>query len=106
MPPRRPSPSLPLARGPLSAALLERLTGRTLSSMPNIEIDDPLGDDDLHLALYLGYELHYRGFEGVEDALEWDRTVLALRATMERAFESALRDCGPGRADRSRRRSR
>jgi len=89
-----PSPSLPSARGPLSASVLARLAGHAVGCVPDpdVEVDDALGDDDLHLALYLGYELHYRGFEGVDDALEWDPTLLALRASMERAFESALRD--------------
>jgi hypothetical protein len=88
----QPAPTLPSARGPISAALLARLTGRALTTLPSIGVDDPLGDDDLHLALYLGYELHYRGFDGVDDTLEWDPQLLALRASLERAFESGLRD--------------
>lgn len=32
---------------------------------------DALTDDDLQLALYLCYELHYRGFAGVDPAWEW-----------------------------------
>jgi Iron-containing redox enzyme len=86
------APSLPSARGPLSAAVLARLTGRAVADLPGIRVDDPLGDDDLHLALYLGYELHYRGFRDVDDALEWDPQLLSLRASMEEAFESSLRD--------------
>ena len=90
--PQGPSPSLPGARGPLSTAVLARLTGHAAGGPPDLEVDDALGDDDLHLALYLCYELHYRGFEGVDDASEWDPMLLALRASMEHAFESALRD--------------
>jgi Iron-containing redox enzyme len=87
-----PSASLPSARGPLSASVLARLAGDAVGSVEDVDVDDPLGDDDLHLALYLGYELHYRGFDGVDDALEWDPMLLGIRASLERAFESALRD--------------
>jgi hypothetical protein len=54
------------------------------------EIADPLSDEDLHLALYCCYELHYRGFEGVDERWEWDPVLLALRARMEAVFETAL----------------
>jgi hypothetical protein len=50
------------------------------------------GDDDFHLALYALYELHYRGFEGVDERWEWDPSLLRLRAELERRFEHALRD--------------
>ena len=53
-------------------------------------VEDPLGDGDLHLALYLCYELHYRAFEGVHPAWEWNPTVLAGRAQLETAFFGAL----------------
>nr|MDQ3935692.1 iron-containing redox enzyme family protein [Actinomycetota bacterium] len=45
---------------------------------------------DLNLALYSLYELHYRGFEGVDEAWEWEPSLLALRAELERRFESGL----------------
>jgi hypothetical protein len=85
--------TLPPPRGPRSDALI-----RTLQSGPDrtwrpvfAEPVDPVADDDLHLALYLCYELHYRGIEGVDDALEWDPQVLSFRAQLERPFERALR---------------
>jgi hypothetical protein len=53
---------------------------------------DPLVDDDLQLALYLCYELHYRSFAGVSDEMEWDATLLAFRAQLERAFVTRLLD--------------
>ena len=46
--------------------------------------------DDLHLALYCCYELHYRGFEGVDDRWEWEPSLLAFRAELERRFEDEL----------------
>jgi hypothetical protein len=53
-------------------------------------VGDPLGDDDLQLALYLCFELHYRSFPDVDPAWEWDPTLLAVRAALERAFLDAL----------------
>ena len=34
------------------------------------------------LALWLLYELHHRGFDEVDDALEWDPALLAVRADL------------------------
>lgn len=61
-------------------------------------VEDPLGDDDLHLALYLCYELHYRAFEGVHPAWEWNPALLAGRACLETAFFGALDEEVPGEA--------
>lgn len=49
-------------------------------------------DDDLQLALYLSYELHYRGFHDVDERLEWDGQLLTFRARLEAAFEALLHD--------------
>jgi hypothetical protein len=55
-------------------------------------VGDPLqGDDDFHLTLYCLYELHYRGFEGVDDDWEWDPSLLRVRRKLESCFEEALR---------------
>ena len=37
-------------------------------------------DDDFALAMYVAYELHYRGFAGVDDEVEWDPGLLTFRA--------------------------
>jgi hypothetical protein len=47
--------------------------------------------DDLQLALYLCYELHYRGFAGVAADREWDPELLRTRAALEHRFLTALR---------------
>ena len=52
--------------------------------------DDPLADEDLQLALYCCYELHYHGLPGVADEWEWEPTLLALRRELEACFEAAL----------------
>ncbi len=83
--------ALPSPRGPLSARMLDLLTGRSVGRHPAGVPDDPLGDDDLHLALGLSYELSYRGLPGVRDDLEWDPAVLGARRDLEEAFEAALR---------------
>ncbi len=52
--------------------------------------EDPLVGDDFQLALYLLYELHYRGFAGVDDAWEWEPSLLGARQGLESCFEMAL----------------
>jgi hypothetical protein len=47
--------------------------------------------EDATLALYVLYELHYRGFAGVDDHWEWEPSLLRERARLERAFERELR---------------
>jgi Iron-containing redox enzyme len=85
-------PRLPSPRGPLSAAVLARLAGPPGPvSVPGPSAGDPLADDDLQLALYVCYELHYRSFAGVDERWEWDPRLLAVRAKLEAAFEAALR---------------
>jgi hypothetical protein len=60
-------------------------------------VEDPLVDDDLQLALYLCFELHYRSFPNVDPAWEWSPALLALRVVLEGAFFDALEaDVGPG----------
>ncbi|MHB1567898.1 MAG: iron-containing redox enzyme family protein [Solirubrobacteraceae bacterium] len=93
--------TVPAARGPWT---------QTLRSLLGLESEvaevgpggaEVLDDDDLQLALYLCYELHYAGLEGVDDALEWSPAVVGFRAALEREFESAVRavvsDASPAR---------
>jgi hypothetical protein len=57
---------------------------------------DPLRDDDAALALYLCYEHHYLGLPDIDEAWEWDPSLLRERRRLERAFEEALLDvAGP-----------
>jgi hypothetical protein len=56
--------------------------------MPN---PDALADDDLQLALWICYELHYRGFDEVAAQWEWRPELIALRAKMEQQVLAALR---------------
>ncbi|MET9444621.1 iron-containing redox enzyme family protein [Streptomyces sp. NPDC006610] len=87
-----PGPRLPSARGPLSAAVIDHLPDAgPLPGPEDVAGADPFGDD-LQLALYVCYELHYRGFEDVPADREWDPDLLRARAALERQFLTALRD--------------
>jgi hypothetical protein len=92
-----PRPRLPEARGPLSEVVLDHLRRppHPLPPCPSVD-EDPLTGDDLHLALYACYELHYRSFAGVDEGWEWEPGLLALRRDLESAFElGLLADVGP-----------
>ena len=91
---------LPGARGPASCALLEFLTGSGSTSVDQVSravavalrcTPDLVHDDDLQLALFCLYTLHYGGIAGVSDDWEWDLDLLAIRRRLEQAFEGALR---------------
>ncbi|GAA1416615.1 iron-containing redox enzyme family protein [Streptomyces thermospinosisporus] len=84
-------PQLPEARGPLSASVLDHLRGTGPLPPPGDIAGSPAYGDDLQLALYLCYELHYRGFAGVPPDLEWDPELLRTRAALEDRFLTALR---------------
>jgi hypothetical protein len=79
---------LPQPRGAVSELLLDALT-RPVATLPPAPAPD--GDEDLHLSLYLCYELHYRGLPDVDERWEWDAGLLGLRSGLEAEFEAALR---------------
>lgn len=86
-------PRLPVGCGPLSATVCGLLRGPAGAAheviIPTTDAD-PYGRD-LQLALYVCYELHYRGFAGVDPGWEWDVTLLGLRAQLEHAFLDRVR---------------
>ncbi|HVX33487.1 MAG TPA: iron-containing redox enzyme family protein [Solirubrobacterales bacterium] len=93
---------LPEPVGPLTEVLFEALRGAPDGAANGASPDggpldpaavapaDPLADLDLQLALYVAYELHYAGFEGVDERWEWAPSLLAFRAALERPFEAAV----------------
>jgi hypothetical protein len=79
--------ALPEPRGPVTERLLDALRRPPHA----VELCEPGDEEDLQLALYLLYELHYRGLPGVDDRWEWEPSLLALRGRLERPFEERLR---------------
>ncbi|GAB3605345.1 iron-containing redox enzyme family protein [Conyzicola nivalis] len=91
------------ARGPLSAALLEVLGTEPTESDdfgPLLEIARSaagstvsfMRDEDLQLALFMLYGLHYGSLPGVSDAWEWQPGLVRVRGELERGFERELRE--------------
>lgn len=90
------SPKLPVPRGPLSEAIVSRLRLAPAEfQLPNVTTQNPLADDDLQLALYTCYELHYRSFAEVDPAWEWNPSLLHARGQLEAPFEQGLRRALP-----------
>jgi hypothetical protein len=58
-------------------------------------VAEPDRDDDLQLALYLGFETAYRSFPGVDPDWEWSPALIAVRAVLEQRFLDAVRSALP-----------
>jgi hypothetical protein len=90
---------MPPARGGLSAWLAATLQ-REPAGLPALVTSPPVPgpgwaaweDDDLQLALWCCYELHYRGFEDVAAEWEWHPAIVGFRGSLERRWLAAL--CG------------
>ncbi|KUL40058.1 iron-containing redox enzyme family protein [Actinoplanes awajinensis] len=78
---------LPSPRGSLSSTLIDALNGGGSLAGVSVAPDD---DEDLQLSLFVCYEMAYRGWDGVDDAWEWDPGLLRVRAGLERRFEEQL----------------
>jgi hypothetical protein len=86
---------LPSPRGPLSERVTSLLRGSpAVFEVPRDlgEETDPLFSEDLQLALFTCFELHYRGFDGVDDRWEWQASLIELRNALVAEFELALED--------------
>ncbi|WP_309222272.1 iron-containing redox enzyme family protein [Aeromicrobium sp. S22] len=84
----------PKGRGSLSEIVFEsmRATSPSWDAALRTLPDD---DEDLQITLWALYELHYRGFEDVDDAREWQPELVELRRSLESSFEQELRDRAP-----------
>jgi heme oxygenase-like protein len=88
---------MPPARGDLSAwlaAALHRVPAGPPASLPPPPVPSPgpaWEDEDLQLALWCCYELHYRGFEGVDEGWEWHPAIVGFRGSLEQWWLAALR---------------
>ncbi|MEV0387019.1 iron-containing redox enzyme family protein [Nonomuraea sp. NPDC050643] len=81
---------LPPVRGPITELLFDRLAARPGTPLPGVPVAGGLDDDDLQLALFACYELHYQGFDDVDDAWEWEPALLGFRRVLEGELERAL----------------
>jgi hypothetical protein len=87
------APALPAPRGPLSRFVLDALRREPGPLGPAPEpVDDALLGEDSALALYCCYELHYRGFAGVDEAWEWEPSLIAVSRELERRLLARLDD--------------
>jgi hypothetical protein len=83
----------------LSRALVEALAGRTRldPTVLQAQVETVPGgaalfvDEDFQLALWVAYELHYRGFDGVDDDWEWDPGLLTVRRALEDRLLTTVR---------------
>jgi len=91
---------LPSPRGVLSARLGAALLGgdraglAAMTATPDAPCAGgvpPWLDEDLQIALWCCYELHYRGFADVDDRWEWDPAVVAFRGRLEARWLAGLR---------------
>src|SRR4029453_13554633 len=81
----------PKPRGTLSQTLFELMRSRPdeLGTTRGLRPEAPA---DAQISLWALYELSYRGFEDVEDSLEWQPDLVALRGELEADVETALRE--------------
>ncbi|MEU4805638.1 iron-containing redox enzyme family protein [Actinosynnema sp. NPDC023587] len=89
---------LPQPRGPLSATLVETLRRSQDGVQPgpdDARTADVLHDHDLQLSLWMCYELHYRGFDDVDDTWEWSPDLISWRRRLEDRFLAGLRALAP-----------
>ncbi len=89
---------MPKPRGRLSDAVFARLIAG--DELGRIDAR-PESSDDAQITLWAIYEQHYRGFDDVDPAREWDADLLRVRSRLERDFETELasRFTPPGQVD-------
>lgn len=94
---------MPPARGGLSAWVaatlrLDPCTAPASATPPRLSRRRPAAwdDDDLQLALWCCYELHYRGFEDVDDRWQWHPAITEFRNSLEEHWLAGLRGLAGG----------
>lgn len=88
---------LPEPRGPITQGLQKLREPE--SAVDVVSITDAaaavagtvLHHDDVQLALWILYELHYRGFDDVDPRAEWAPELIGIRGMLEQRFEAELR---------------
>jgi len=76
---------LPSSRGPITAQLIDALRADDADALPSAptHVIDPLTDEDLQLALWICFELHYRGFDDCDADWEWQPELIRFRTDCE-----------------------
>jgi hypothetical protein len=94
---------LPQPRGPVSSTVVTALAdGKPVADIDVPASDDVLADEDLQLALWISYQLHYAGFDDAPDAHEWEPGLLGLRVRIEEQLLAQLWETTTDRAVRAR----
>jgi hypothetical protein len=65
--------------------MIERVTRGDAVCDESVASTDPY-DDDLQLALWIAYELQYRGFDDVDPDRQWDPAIIAFRSRLEQPW--------------------
>jgi hypothetical protein len=76
------------------AALRGQPDGEHRAAMPTLTRSEAsvLSADDRHITLWSLFELHYAGFDDVDDGWEWDCGALSVRRRLEANLEGRLRE--------------
>ncbi|EGD53334.1 iron-containing redox enzyme family protein [Gordonia neofelifaecis] len=91
-------PSLPAARGPMSARIIDAVRATPADAPARIDVPTVLDpwSDDVQLALAVCHELHYRGWADAGRDCEWDPVLIGARGRLEDLFLSAVvEECVP-----------
>ncbi|GAA3100196.1 hypothetical protein JOF29_003140 [Kribbella aluminosa] len=66
--------------------MIDSLTRADAVAVETVTSTRPYEDDDLQLALWIAYELQYRGFDDVDPDRQWDPDVIAFRSRLEQPW--------------------
>lgn len=88
---------VPNPRGPISTQVSELIKGSVLSESPIAPGPDRdvVEDEDVQIALFMIYELHYHGFDDAMPEAEWDPAIFSIRTRLERVFLLNVKDRVP-----------
>lgn len=83
--------SLPPPRGALSDSISAALSGPFREQVPDLPAVGGADHDDAAISLWVLHQLHYRGFDGVDERWEWHPDLHAVRWLLEGDLEERLR---------------
>jgi hypothetical protein len=83
---------VPQPRGPLTEELFSAFRLGSDDFYAVLAVAPTATGEDAALALWALHQLHYTGFDGVPDELEWDPQLIRVRGLLERDLEARLRE--------------